>query len=177
MAKRPDWFVQSIGYAGPLEDCVIADGWLGVKTHDLPADDFPAIYVIRDGRAAIVSYYHMLRDFTEMKPSLEDIISGAVWPGSWSAHVDAWLTREKTLQLRYEDLVSNPEAQCKKIAAFLAVEQIAPFSQSFEKLQQHDPKLFRRGSNERNIAEIEPYTAEFLKAQGAMMNRLGYNAL
>ena len=40
MAKRPDWFVQSIGYAGPLEDCVIADGWLGVKTHDLPADEF-----------------------------------------------------------------------------------------------------------------------------------------
>ena len=71
----------------------------------------------------------------------------------------------------------NPEAQCKKIAAFLAVEQVAPFSQSFEKLQQHDPKLFRRGSNERNISEIEPYTAEFLKAQGSMMSRLGYNAL
>src|SRR5438270_5605135 len=29
-----------------------------IKTHDLPADSGPAIFIARDGRAAIHSYYH-----------------------------------------------------------------------------------------------------------------------
>src|SRR5690242_6425767 len=33
-----------------------------VKTHELPTDDAPAIYVVRDGRDAIVSYAHYIID-------------------------------------------------------------------------------------------------------------------
>lgn len=36
---------------------------LYVKTHEAPpADQHPAIYVLRDGRSAVVSHFHYLRD-------------------------------------------------------------------------------------------------------------------
>ena len=61
-----------------------------VKTHELPSDDSPAIYVVRDGRSAVVSWRHYCESFTEVVPSLEAAIRGAEWPGSWSQHVRAW---------------------------------------------------------------------------------------
>ncbi len=44
-----------------------------VKTHDLPGDDdFPAIYVVRDGRDALVSYAHYALEIFEGQPAPPD---------------------------------------------------------------------------------------------------------
>lgn len=172
MTDQPDWFRDKIGYAGPL-DQVSGEEWIGVKTHGLPTDDGPAIYVVRDGRAALASYFHLLRDFSTAKP-MTAIIEGDVWVGPWSDHIAAWRDRPRTLMLRYEDLTSDPEQQFKDISEFLGVPQIAPFEQTFEELHRFNPKLFRTANNERNIAELTPHMDLFMERHGAMMRDLGY---
>src|SRR5947209_9405031 len=92
------------------------------KTHDPPEDDNPAIYLIRDGRATIVSYYHYCRDYG-LPVSMENVIRGTVGFGSWSGHYDAWnpFKRPQTIVVRYEELAKNMEAPLERIAAFLGI--------------------------------------------------------
>lgn len=96
------------------------------KTHAHAADDVPAIYVIRDGRAASVSLF----DFYAASPSsgrsngritLEDAIEGRHWAGSWTDHVRSWnpWERPNTLLLRYEDLVGDLPATLDRIGHFI----------------------------------------------------------
>jgi hypothetical protein len=61
-----------------------------VETHERPHDDAKTIYIVRDGRAAIVSHYHYNQSFFGRSASLSDLIAGKGWPGGWSSHVDAW---------------------------------------------------------------------------------------
>jgi hypothetical protein len=82
---------------------------LYVKTHELPpADHHPAIYVVRDGRSAVVSHTHYLRDVLGRDISLADVIAGKAGL-SWSHHVRAWAmpARANTLVVRYEDLAAG----------------------------------------------------------------------
>src|SRR5262249_53341379 len=48
-----------------------------IKTHDPPNDDAPAIFIIRDGRAAIHSYYEYQKNYAYEQPSLTETIAGA----------------------------------------------------------------------------------------------------
>ena len=41
-----------------------------IKTHDYPEEDCPAIYLVRDGRAGIVSYFHYYKNFVEERPMI-----------------------------------------------------------------------------------------------------------
>ena len=59
-------------------------GYAFVKTHEPPIDSGPAIYIVRDGRSALVSYMHYLRRAEGVAVDLPSIIKGEVWPGSWS---------------------------------------------------------------------------------------------
>jgi hypothetical protein len=82
-----------------------------VKTHGGPLDESPSIYVIRDGRVAIDSYYHYLRQEVGSPLPVEKIIAGPIPTLSWSAHYHAWdpVRRPNTLILKYEDI--NPTSQ------------------------------------------------------------------
>jgi hypothetical protein len=51
MRSRP-WLMDRLGFS----EEEMPGEWLAVKTHNPPIDDMPAIYVVRDGRAAIVSF-------------------------------------------------------------------------------------------------------------------------
>jgi hypothetical protein len=172
MKERP-WLIERIGFTDEAER---PNQWLAIKTHDKPFDDGPAIYIVRDGRAAVVSYRHMLRDFTAERPDLADIIRGKIWPCSWSEHYAAWSpeTRPETLLLRYEELKDVPHRACDKIAAFLGVAQIAPFAQNFDELHEFEPTLFRVASNESNIAEMQGEIELFDELHAPLMERLGY---
>src|SRR3546814_7459149 len=55
-----------------------------------PTDDAPAIYVVRDGRSSIVSYWHYLQTFGNYQVDLKDVVLGNVPFGSWSEHVERW---------------------------------------------------------------------------------------
>lgn len=88
-----------------------------VKTHAYPRGNSPAIYVIRDGRAACVSLWK----FYNKSYSLETIIEGKHAFGSWSDHVRSWnpWDRPNTLFLRYEDMTTNLPAVLDSISGFL----------------------------------------------------------
>ncbi|MFA5898427.1 MAG: sulfotransferase domain-containing protein [Hyphomicrobium sp.] len=147
-----------------------------VKTHDLPVDNAPAIYVVRDGRAALVSYYHYLSNYGGTTYPMSDIVSGRVWPGSWSAHYRGWnpAVRKNTLLLRYEELRDDNAAACEKIGSFLGMAPLKPFEVSFADLQKLNPRFFRSGNDGNSLAEMQPYMDLFLKHHGATMRELGY---
>lgn len=86
-----------------------------VKTHRWPSDARPAIYVVRDGRAATVSLW----EFKRPKRQLREVIVGP--PRTWASHLAAWRPWERpdTLLLRYEDMVAQRAAVLARISAFL----------------------------------------------------------
>ena len=178
MIQRP-WLMERIGYAGNIgtvdhDSC--GSKWVGVKTHDHPADDHPAIYIVRDGRAAVVSHRHLLRDYSKRSLDLGDMIEGKVWPGSWSDHFAAWNpeVRPHTLLMKYEELKSNIGRSCETLAAFLGVKQKAHFRQNFDELRNFEPTLFRTADNDLNIREMSAHEALFDRVHGSLMRKLGY---
>jgi hypothetical protein len=87
------------------------------KTHEHAEDKNPAIYVIRDGRAASVSLWK----FYDKSLPLENIIEGRHRFGTWSDHVRSWnpWERPNTLLLRYEDMRENLAGVLTVINKFL----------------------------------------------------------
>ncbi len=89
-----------------------------IKTHNLANDDSPAIYVIRDGRAACVSLWK----FYNKKIPLVEIIDGKNHKfGTWESHVNSWdpWNRPNTLLLKYEEMTADISATLKILSAYL----------------------------------------------------------
>jgi len=148
-----------------------------VKTHGLPGPDtHRAIYIVREGRAALVSYCHYLRDFLGRNVSLEAAIAGDAIP-PWSDHVAAWVFsgRPNVLVIRYEELILARADLLEKISQFIGRPALRQNDISFSDLHRLMPAFFRCGSNERNIDEM---TAQQLKLfdsrHGLVQARMGY---
>jgi hypothetical protein len=149
-----------------------------VKTHERPHDATKAIYVVRDGRATVVSYWHYLQDFEKQDVSLDQVITGDVWAGSWSHHVRTWAlgARPNTLVLRFEDMVADNERPLAQIAAFLGIPRPRAAKVEFEELHAASPKFFRSGSNSGNIEELNGSDLKlFWACHRDAMVRLGYD--
>jgi hypothetical protein len=78
-------------YVGHIEpdsagQLVFTSGIPLIKTHESPPDDNPALYVVRDGRAAAVSLW----EYYNRSIPLEQIIAGRHRAGTWSDHLLAW---------------------------------------------------------------------------------------
>jgi hypothetical protein len=131
-----------------------------VKTHERPdADSFPAIYILRDGRDAMVSYTHFALTITKQMPkeavtpelfhaTLRDLLLEERGPyGSWSENVLAWEQRPATVMVRYEDMVVDPAREVDRslAAAGCRVPLIADGVPSFDSMKKEDSRLVRRG--------------------------------
>jgi hypothetical protein len=150
---------------------------LYVKTHELPpADRHPAIYVVRDGRSAVVSHAHFLREILCRDVTPMDVIGGKLGV-SWSEHVKAWAlpARPNTLVLRYEDLVAGEAITLAAISNFIGVPQQHTFDISFDALQALSPSFFRRGSDSANISELDAKSNQlFERIHGETLRAMGY---
>ena len=93
-----------------------------VKTHEHARDDRPAIYVVRDGRSAVVSLW----DFYDRSVPLKTLIEGHHQFGTWQDHLLSWTysNRPHTLFLRYESLTKQGDEALDRIASFLGHEII-----------------------------------------------------
>src|SRR6478609_26138 len=96
-AKEGDVWASDVGVEGILSDWSTfyrqacgSDEIFLVKTHRPPVDDQPAIYVVRDGRKACLSYLHFDRRFRKGTKSLAEIVVGIDRYGDWSSHYHAW---------------------------------------------------------------------------------------
>jgi glycosyltransferase involved in cell wall biosynthesis len=98
-----------------------------VKTHLLPdqlphGSDIPAVYLVRDGRDALISLAHHRSDIivpgSDLMSNLKEAILAAEgsYFGGWSANVEAWLKRADIV-IRFEDLVQDPIGQIERIRA------------------------------------------------------------
>ncbi|HEU4758659.1 MAG TPA: sulfotransferase domain-containing protein [Dehalococcoidia bacterium] len=134
-----------------------------VKTHDVPyGDDFPAIYLVRDGRDALVSYAHYLlatelgisagRDSTAFQDVLRSLIfyreSSVGGFHGWSGNVLAWAARRaRTVVVRFENLIRDPirTVEWAWTAAGQMGERTDISLPTFQELRERYPLSFRRG--------------------------------
>lgn len=98
------------------------------KSHHLPQKDYKrVIYIVREGKDAMVSYYFYLNKLGN-NITLEEMINEkkGIFPSSWSEHVKAWKDnpyKSEILYIRYEDLLNNPIPELKKICEFSNLER------------------------------------------------------
>ena len=119
-----------------------------VKSHGVEDDQMPAIYLVRDGRASIISYYHYFLRF-EQDRSVGSIIRGETPFGSWSAHYRGWdpYHRKNTLFLKFEDIISDPDGTIDRLADFTGLRRTGAFHGDFSTLHSISPDFFVSGAS------------------------------
>lgn len=170
------------------------------KSHFLPRPDYrKVVYLLRDGRDAMVSYWHYLQgldgdsiDFLKLVQTGENL-----FPCQWHEHVEQWLANPHGAQMitvRYEDLQANPAAQLQRISEFAGlpreagVLEAAAQSASLPAMKKREttfawenpqiPKnkqFVRRGQVGSHRDEMPPAVRDaFISQAGAIMSKTGY---
>jgi glycosyltransferase involved in cell wall biosynthesis len=123
-----------------------------VKTHLLPEQlpvehrSAPKVYIVRDGRDALVSLAHHRKDIIEPGTDfytnlLEATLAlGGSYFGGWSHNVQQWAT-EADVVIRYEDLIRDPLREVEKLRKIYDLpEPNRERLPSFEKLKFGQPQ-------------------------------------
>jgi len=172
-----------------LADMARGPDYCCVKTHDLPAgDDHPAIYVVRDGRDALVSYAHyalevvygMPPDRAAFSSLLQALLSTNAHFGGWARHVAAWASRTSPTRIvRFEELIADPIPVVERALTGLGIarQPAAASLPSFAELHEIDPVFFRAGRVGSYRDEM-PQALEdlFWSRSAGAMRRHGYSA-
>ena len=168
-----------------------------VKSHEQYQHNFrKSIYVIRDGRDVMVSYYYYSKRFNHFESSFLDFLNRSPSPArEWAAHVQSWISHPKSaiFLTRYENLLRDPFKEVQGILSFLG--ETRSFSDistaishcSFEKLAGHesaakpnptpDPNLnfFRRGTaGDWKVFFSSEHILKFKEEANWMLLKLGY---
>ncbi len=178
-----------------------------VKTHLLPGDlipadqNIPAIYLVRDGRDAVVSIAHHRKDLVKPGSDFnlnlqEAIVAGeGSFFGGWSKNAEEWIQRANLI-IRFEDLISDPVSVFKRVEKLISL-PTANWNNlpSFKELKSGKPKyggiskisdpkfnpdefaekFFRKGTSGGWKEEMSPFFQDlFWSFHGDTMERLGY---
>tara|TARA_R110002124_G_scaffold34400_5_gene113010 strand:- start:906 stop:1733 length:828 start_codon:yes stop_codon:yes gene_type:complete len=98
------------------------------KSHDLPKPEYKkVIYIMRDGREALLSYYHMMKNMGT-PVSLKDLYSGKIklYNVTWGEHIAQWESnpyQADILWIKYEDLKANKINILQRICTFLNIDR------------------------------------------------------
>ena len=98
------------------------------KSHHLPQPNYrKVIYLIRDGRDAMVSYYHYNQN-RGLEVTLEEMIMNGlhIMPSKWYEHVQLWQENPydaEIITIKYEDLLSNPLRELKRLCHFINIDR------------------------------------------------------
>ena len=142
-----------------------------IKTHEMNTDANPAIYVLRDGRAATVSLWR----FYDQKISIADIIKGNHRFGKWCDHVISWHpnSRANTLFIRYEDLQSDCNSILPRISDFLNRDIVKNSLPSRSEITSNDGRWVRERSDWRDIMRQENIEM-FNENNKSVLEKYGY---
>jgi Sulfotransferase domain len=173
------------------------------KSHSLPRADYRrVVYLLRDGRDAMVSYFHYLEALRGAKLDfLELVTAGAPEiPCQWHQHVDAWLQNPhdaRMLVIKYEDLLSKPVEQLERFCRFINLDrgprQLAAVAEAaqFRNLRSKEARLglgrtgvwpadkffFRRGVMGSYLDEMPSNVLQaFMREASDTLRRNGYPA-
>lgn len=168
------------------------------KTHHLPrAEHRRVIYLVRDGRDAMVSYFHFLAAFGEVQDPLRLVTTGeGLFPCRWHEHVEAWLANPHGAEMmivRYEALREDTVNQLQRICDFAGLERerslLERVSQNstFEAMRERERKLGWAGSWPGDKAFVrrgivgsfkdemaESVLQAFMESSRLALKRLGY---
>jgi len=97
-----------------------------LKTHDpffLYYRNKKVIYIVRDGRDVINSFYHYQNSRTNKTISIIDLVkwNKDIPMGIWSDHVTNWTCAEckNKLIIKYEDLIADPYGETMRLLSWL----------------------------------------------------------
>lgn len=144
-----------------------------LKTHERPVDHRPAIYVLRDGRAASVSLWRFYSGKGDIP--LASVIAGRHRYGTWSDHISNWRPWERpnTLLLKYEDMADDLPRVLRALSAFLKREPSGNRLPDRQALAGIDGRWVGRKTDWRS--QMPPdLLAQFHARNGKMMMSMGY---
>lgn len=155
-----------------------------IKTHLPPIDDSPCIYIVRNGRAAILSYFYYYQEFfSDTKRNIPGLILGCDYYQDWSTHFTTWIPdkRQHTLLVKYEEVLSNTEVEIKKIVEFInfSSSKVEKWKNPFQELSKVEPTFFRQGSSswKPDIYWTQIIEQLFWKKHHYLMQNLNYEQL
>ena len=172
------------------------------KSHALPRPEFRRIvYLLRDGRDAMVSYRHYREAVDRVKYDFLKFVSPEteLYPCHWPEHVDAWMQNPygaELLVIKYEDLLRDPVHELQRFCQFAGVSREAEHltaiaeAASFSNLRDKEVRtgfgrpdhnlppgklFFRRGMVGSHKDEMPPEVLQrFLELAGETLRRHGY---
>lgn len=142
-----------------------------MKTHGYPRDASPAMYVVRDGRAACASLWQFYRG----EVSLPDVLAGRHRFRTWGEHIHAWdpWQRPNTLLLQYEQMLSDLPGTLQAISDFLGCAIVQHDMPSREMIARADGQWVRPITDWQDVLQGE-LQAQFDAANHDMLKKLGY---
>jgi hypothetical protein len=163
-------YVGHIEHGPQMYEQLRVNGLSLIKTHEYPKDSNPAIYIVRDGRAACVSLWR----FYQNAIPLETVVEGRHRFGTWADHVRAWnpRVRPNTLLLVYEELRDDLSGSLGRISRFLGVPIVGERIPDRNAIAAKDGRWVRKESSWQtelqgpNLARFEEISADTLKAYG-----------
>lgn len=169
------------------------------KSHAMPTPDYKrVVYLLRDGRDAMVSFHHHIAAMENRKVDfLETVQTGRSLPCKWHEHVEAWLAnpfQAKMIVIKYEELKNNTAHELGRFCDFVGLSRSPEFLKmiaegtDFEKMRDKEIKLGlgdpqwpkdktfrRRGCVGSYKDEMPPEVlSAFLKDSGDTLRRCGY---
>jgi hypothetical protein len=127
------------------------------KSHFLPRPEYRrVVYLIRDGRDAMVSHYHHFKAFGEDVSLMEMISNETKVPhGAWHKHVNAWLSnpyQAEMIVIKYEDLKTDPFTALENFCAFAGVKR----SRSLLETVARETVFYKMQRREMRLGEGDP---------------------
>jgi hypothetical protein len=172
------------------------------KSHHLPRPDYRrVVYLIRDGRDAMVSYFHHLSVLNGSQPDFLNMIASGegLFPCRWHEHVDAWTKNPydaEIITIRYESLRSDAVKELRRFCEFASLIRSDDFLQSiiescsFDQMREREKNMgweskfwpsdhaFVRRGHVGSFRDEMPGTviAEFMQQAQPTLIRAGYSA-
>ena len=103
------------------------------KSHHLPRPEYKrVVYLLRDGRDAMVSYFHFNRALYGSKIDFLRMIAKGeyLFPCKWHDHVEQWLSNPyvaKMIVIKYENLLLQPIDELRTFCNFVGVRRSDDF--------------------------------------------------
>lgn len=172
------------------------------KTHNLPRPEYKrVVYLARDGRDVMVSYYYHLLALQGGHVDFETMVRDGkgLFPCKWHKHVDVWLSNPYNadiLLIKYEDLKRDPLHELSRFCDFAGVQRDNTFLErmisradfsnmkrkekenpSFRMNKNWDPdkSFIRRGIVGSYLDEMPPEILDtFMSEASEMLRRLQY---
>ncbi|MCA9914089.1 MAG: sulfotransferase, partial [Anaerolineae bacterium] len=105
--------------------------------------DIKVIYLLRDGRAVVNSYYKLYGDFRD---SFWRWLRIHLW---WVLRLRRIFTPEQVMQIKYEDLATHPEATLRHLCDFIGI----PYEEAMLRYKEHE--YYGIGGNQKMLSKRE----------------------